>query len=217
MQGIKNMSAVSGFDQPSEQGVSRRRTGYFDSARPYALDEHYWGYLIRSLDPLPLWLVLAQVFSWVAGIVLAIAAFGLWAFPSAQEDLLAFRLALSVVLLGTAAFLLWFASRGARSEIQVDVRQREVREIVRNKAGRPTLIGRYPFEEIGGVFLDRSTARGQYRASHASLVLRYRNTAQMLPVVHGRASDLVALRDRMGRDLMVNVQDRTVAGRHAQV
>lgn len=194
------MSAVSGFEQTAESA----RTGYFDAACPYEVDEHYWGYVIRPLEPVPVRVLVSQAVAWVAGIVLIVATLRLWVFTVAVGDLVMIRLALSIVLLGLSACLLWYASRGMRSEIQVDMRQREVREVVRNRTGQPTLLGRYPFGTIGGVFLDRSGARNQARASHASLVLRYRNTAQMLPVVHGRATDLIALRDRLGRDVIVN-------------
>ena len=81
----------------------------------------------------------------------------------------------------------------------------EVREVVRNRAGKSTLIGRYGFDSIGGVFIDRANAPSP---DVATLVLRYRNTAQTLPVVRGEVSTLEALRNRLGKDLMMDIKPR---------
>lgn len=188
------------------------RAGYFDGRQPFALEERDWGYVIRSNEDPSVWAVAGQFGAWAGGIGAALAAAAQWMLPAAAQSLLPAalvgaplpRLALSLALLLGAAVLLWFASRGLRPEVEVDTARREVRQMVRNRAGRPTLVARHDFETIGGVVLDRGARRGEYRPSHAALVLRYRNTVQMLPVVYGRASDLVSLRDRLGRDLIVD-------------
>ncbi len=180
------------------------RAGYFDGNRPYALEEREWGYVVFPIGEVSPWAVLSQLAAWAAGVAAGVAAAAIWLVPSAVDAMALARVGLTGALLVTAALLLWFASRGLRPEVEIDLRRREVRQMVRNRAGRPTLVARYGFDRIGGVVLDRSAGRGQYRPSHAALVLRYRNTAQMLPVVYGRASDLMALRDRLGRDLIVD-------------
>ncbi len=103
---------------------------------------------------------------------------------------------------------MWFASRGTKLEVQIDTAQGEVREIVRNRAGRPSLLGSYGFDAIGGVFIDRINGQDRLPMGHAVLVLRYLNTAQTMPVAAGREDDLAPLRDRLGRDLMVKTRAR---------
>lgn len=167
------------------------------------IDETYWGYVIWSEEPDPTLVVLGQAVAWLLGAGFAVAALGLWVMPSMAFGgaVLSMKLAASTLLGCTAALLLWFASRGGRTELQVDTSLGEVREIVRNRAGRPSLVGRYGFDAIGSVFLDRSVGK----PGEASLVMRYRNTTQIVSVVHGTIGVLETLRDRLGRDLMTGL------------
>ena len=167
----------------------------------FAIDETYWGYVVRGTDGVPMRVQIAQGMAWFTGICFAIAALGMWAIPMTQfqGEVLPMKLGTTIVMVGFAAYLLWFASRGTHSELQFDTRLGEVREIVRNQAGRPTLIGRYGFDAIGGVHIDRSATRhGQ-----ACLVLRQGNTAQFIPVAWAQERQLLGLRDRLGMDLMI--------------
>lgn len=175
-------------DKPAEQAC-------------FAVDETYWGYVVRCTEAEPGWVIVAQGVAWFAGICLCIGALGLWAVPVTQFDpgLFPMKLGASLIMAGFAVYLLWYASRGTHSELQVDTSLGEVREIVRNQAGRPTLLGRHGFDAIGGVLIDRATLR----KGRACLVLRYGNTARMMPVAWGVESELTALRDRMGHDMMI--------------
>ena len=167
----------------------------------FAVDETYWGYVVRCTEAESVWVRAAQGAAWIAGICSCIGALGLWVVPMTQYDagLLPMKLGASFILAGIAVYLLWYASRGTHSELQIDTSLGEVREIVRNQAGRPTLLGRHGFDSIGGVMIDRTTQR----KGRASLVLRYGNTAQLMPVAWGVESDLTALRDRLGHDMMI--------------
>lgn len=167
----------------------------------FAVDETYWGYVVRGTEDAPLRVQIAQGMAWFTGIGFAIATLGMWAIPLTQfqGDVLPMKLGATILLAGIATYLLWFASRGTRSELHFDTRLGEVREIVRNQAGRPTLVGRYGFDAIGGVHIDRSaTQHGQ-----ACLVLRQGNTSQFIPVAWGPECQLLSLRDRLGLDLMI--------------
>jgi hypothetical protein len=167
----------------------------------FAVDETYWGYVVRCTEAETGWVQVAQGAAWFAGICFCIAALGLWAVPMTQFDpgLLPMKLGATFIMSGIAVYLLWFASRGTHSELQIDTSLGEVREIVRNQAGRPTLLGRHGFDAIGGVMIDRTTLR----KGRACLVLRYGNTAQLMPVAWGQEHELTGLRDRMGHDMMI--------------
>lgn len=176
---------------------------------PYEVEETYWGYIVRSNDKGSTGVVLMQGTSWFLGVGFLVAALGMWLAPGAvmADDLVGFRIGLTAIMAAIGAFLLWFSSRGSLAEVQIDTARGEVREMVRNRAGKPSLLGRYGFDAIGGVHLERAGIqagqRSDLQAGHAELVLRYRNTAQKLHVVSAPESLLVPLRDRMGHDLMV--------------
>ncbi len=186
------------FDAPVVAGWFRR------GPRETVVTETYWGYRVEGLRA-PLWLVGVQGLCWIVGVVLTVVALGLWAVPGAggAASLVAFKLGASVPMLGVAALLLWHSSRGTRMGVEVDLRLGEVREVLSNRAGRTTVLARYGFDAIGGVHLVRGNGT-------STLVLRYRNTAQVLRVAVGYEAELAGLRDRLGRDLMVGRRRRVI-------
>ena len=188
---------------PNIGGYPTRLPGAGKTAEPqcFAVDETYWGYVVRDTEAESAWVQVAQGAAWFAGICFCIATLGLWAMPMTQFDagLMPMKLGATCIMAGIAVYLLWFASRGTHGELQIDTSLGELRELVRNQAGRPTLLGRHGFDAIGGVMIDRTTLR----KGRACLVLRYGNTAQLMPVAWGVESELTALRDRMGHDMMI--------------
>lgn len=167
-----------------------------------ALDETYWGYIIRDMRRSDSMLVAMQLAAGAMAAAFAVATIGLWAMPSMAFTGAAImsKAILSAFFLGMAGVLAWYATRGCRSELQVDLRLGEVREVVRNRAGRATLIGRYGFDSIGGAFLDNAkSAKGT-----ATLKIRYRNTTRTIEVARGPLARIEALRDRLGRDLLAD-------------
>jgi len=188
-------------DMTSNAGGLTINASFGKEPRAYSVDETYWGYIVQKGDGPATPTVILQGMSMFMGASFAAAALGLLLAPhliTGSTDII-MRSGASVLFGAIAAYLLWFASRGSQSEIQIDNTLGEVREVVRNRAGKPSLIGRYGFDSIGGVFLDRANAKG----TRAVLMLRYRNTAQTLPVATGPESELVSLKDRLGRDLML--------------
>lgn len=170
-----------------------------DTSR-HEIDETYWGYIVRSNAPVPTLTAMVQSLALVLGLFCLVATAGLWLIEPGMADAatLGLRLGASMVLAGIGTMLLWYSARGTAPEVQFDCAMGEVREVVRNRSGRPTLVARYGFDAIGGVFIARSKTAGK-----AALVLRYRNTAQVMKVTVGTEAGLVTLRDRIGRDLMV--------------
>jgi hypothetical protein len=118
----------------------------------------------------------------------------------AVTDVLAIKIAAALVMAVLGGLLLWYATRGTAVQVHVDKRMEEVREVITNRTGRNTIIANYGFDAIGGVHLDRSkSCDGQ-----AVLVMRRRNSSVTVPVTAGSEEDLIELRDRMGRDLLLS-------------
>jgi len=168
----------------------------------FSVDETYWGYVVRP-DGKPRFSI--QIQQWAATFIGAgflSAALGIILVPQLTADTMDFtmRAGAAILFAGVAAFCLWFASRGAVAELQIDNNLGEVREVVRNRAGKSTVLGVYGFDAIGGVFIDRR------EGAMSELVLRYRNTPQTLHVARGHVLTLERLRDRLGQDLMLGNQ-----------
>lgn len=190
---MTDLSAAKFVKTQSQDWIKRRTR--FD------LEETHWGYVVRSTDRPGMGVQLTQVLAMLSGGAFAASSLGLVLLPnflSGGVDF-ALRAGAAVIFAGLAAFLLYYASRGTMVELHIDTNQGEVREVVRNRAGRPSQIGRYGFDSIGGVHIDRT---GQ-ATGNAALCLRYQNTAQTVLVAFGYVTDLEALKDRLGQDLII--------------
>ena len=168
----------------------------------FSVEETYWGYIVRPDGRPRLSIRLQQWLATLIGAGFMTAALGLILVPQLTVESMDFtmRAAAAIMFAGVAIFCLWFASRGAVAELQIDNNLGEVREVVRNRAGQSTLLGVYGFDAIGGVYIERK------QGALSELVLRYRNTSQTLPVACGHALTLERLRDRLGQDLMLGHQ-----------
>ncbi|MEL6840479.1 MAG: hypothetical protein AAFP85_14395 [Pseudomonadota bacterium] len=166
----------------------------------FAVEEIYWGYIIRAGHGPSLGVAIAQAVCFFFGVCLLTAAAGLLVLPALFFDggIGTMRLGAAALFGGFATYLLWFASRGTQAEVHVDTSIGEVREVICNRAGKPTTVGAFGFDTIGGIYLntDESTDR-------AILSLQYRNTSQTVMVAEGTEAQLVSLRDRLASDLMV--------------
>lgn len=166
----------------------------------FFVDDVFWGYIIRSGRGPSLGVALAQAFCFFFGVCLLTSAIGILTLPTLffDGDLSSMRLGVAALFGALATYLLWFASRGTRTEVHVDTSVGEIREVICNRAGKPTTVSAYGFDTIGGVYLE--TAKD---AADATLYLRYRNTSQTICVAEGTEAQLLSLRDRLANDLMV--------------
>lgn len=180
-------------------------TGQTFIAKPsgFSVEETYWGYIVRSGRRPGTAVMLAQGVSFFFGACLLSAAIGILLLPTSMFDggLGAIRMGAAVLFAAVALYLLWFASRGSVPELHVDTSVAEIREVLVNRVGRPSTVGCYGFDSIGGIFMEEDIETGM-----ATLILRYRNTAQTVFVAEGTVAQLIPLRDRLGRDLMVDAK-----------
>ena len=161
----------------------------------HRIEEAFWGYRIVPTGAPPLHLIVMQSVAMISGATFFAAAAALLVMTGPND--LVFRLPVTLVITALGLALMWFASRGAMVRIEIDTINGEVRETVCNRTGAVSILGRYGFDCIGGVFLVRPDEAG------ATLVLRYRNTARTLTVARGSDAELSRLRDRLGRDLII--------------
>ena len=174
-------------------------SGEISRKSPFQIDEVFWGYKVLSGQGAPITLVLGQALSFFFGVCLLTATFGVLVLPT-----LFFDGGAGVMRVGAAAFmgmiatyLLWFASRGTIPEVHVDTTDAQIREVVRHRVGKPTIVGFYTFDEISGIFLEETE-----NPDLLQLVLRYRNTDQSVAMAAGTEAQLSPLRDRVARDLI---------------
>ncbi len=170
---------------------------------PYKIEETHWGYIIRATETLGRGVAIAQSICRLLGCAMLAAAFGLWLLPSVLfgADALFMRLFATIVFVSIAALLIWYATRGGQSEVQIDLSRGEVREVIRNHTRKQTLLGSYGFDSVADVTLESGL-----NPAEMDLVLRYRNAGGCLVLASGREADLSILRDRISRDVVVGSQ-----------
>ena len=172
----------------------------------YKVEVTHWGYIVSATYGPGFGIIAAQAISMILGAAFVTAAASLVFIPPlvasiptavATSDDSMIRIGVSVIFAGVGFLFLWYASRGTATELQIDTNLGEIREVVRNRGGKSTLLGRYGFDSIGGVFLNRTCGEAD-----KSLVMRYRNKAQTLLIASGTEESLLPLRNRLGRDLL---------------
>jgi hypothetical protein len=174
-------------------------------APSFRVEDTYWGYIIHSDKGRAVGYAVAQSVSFLLGVAFLTFALGIVALSP-----LVFGAALSPVRIGAAvlfgaaaAYLLWFASRGTQTEVHIDTSTRELREVICNRAGRPTTVGTHDFGTITGVFLD-----GPDHGEIAMLVVQDRDSDYSICLAQAPQGQLLALRDRVARDLLGHAPTR---------
>lgn len=187
--------------------ADRMISGLFKPAPPFSVEDTYWGYIIRCDKGESLGFVALQSVSFLLGVGALIAALGMIALSPLVfgAALTPFRLMAAVLLGAGAAYLLWFASRGTQTEIHIDTSAREVREVIRNRAGRHSTVGTYEFATMTDVFVqDDDEGEG------AMLVLQDDDNGLSLCLARGPVTALGALEERVARDVLGDPQARMV-------
>ena len=162
--------------------------------------ETYWGYIIHSTKPgseramRDMFFRLIMASSWIAVI-------GIWIAPAQMfpASPLFLKLALSVLLLGISYAALALCRPPAGYEFQVDANKREIRTAILNSKGERRGITKASFDEVSDPVMKRKRD-GQGRPSLA-LRIKAHGQETLLPVAIGEEKTLMAVYDRLMRDL----------------
>lgn len=168
-------------------------------ASTFAVEDAVWGYKIKSGRRASFAVALGQAVSFFFGVCFLTAALGILLLPTLffGGDFGAMRVGSAALFGAGAAYLLWFASRGTHAEVHVDTSTNEIREVIANRAGKPTTVAVYGFETISGIFLENNDQNGL-----TQLVLHSGDGIPAMLVAEGTEVQLIPLRDRLARDLV---------------
>lgn len=166
----------------------------------FSVEDVFCGYIIRHGRPAAREVMLAQAVSFFLGVCFLTAAIGMVALPfllgRGGPELIGMG---AGVLFGAIAFyLLWFASRGTDCELHVDTKDAMLREVIANRAGRPTTVAQYSFDDIIEIVLDSPSEDAVGR-----LLLRTQGKGELICIAKALTMQLVPLRDRLAHDLMI--------------
>lgn len=167
----------------------------------FSVEDTFWGYQITTGRAPAIGVIIAQVLSYFIGACLLTLAIGMVTMPVvfSDNDVGVVHIAAAVLYAAVAVYLLWFASRGSQSEVHVDTSVGEIREVIGNRAGKPTTVGTCGFDAIGSVALEPTADPDIFL-----LVLQYHGSDQRMSIAEGGEAQLIPLRDRLMRDLMID-------------
>ena len=173
-------------------------------APAFRVHKAFWGYVVRGNGGPPMLLQVAQ------GIVLALgaafAAGALALLPVGGDGLDPARAGLAIALISLSLLMLWFATRGGVVELQFDLARGELRELVRHRIGRATLVGRHGLGSGATLLVDR----GRAARGHACLILRLRGE-EGLCIAEGPEDAILELRRRLDPELRLTPSRETLA------
>lgn len=175
-----------------------RRTPARADAAP-VLEESHWGYTIRDRDAARGLRCAAYAGSRFVGMVLLMAALGLWILPDTAHsaELFTMKLAAMVMFTVIGAALVWAGRAPRHLEFHVDTKRGELRIGNRDLRGAFRLASVLRFERVASVYMLRSKDRSQ----PTRLFLRLAVGDGAIEVASGPEEGLERLRLRLTRDL----------------
>ena len=162
------------------------------------VEERRWGYILNAPGmasaQLNIWqrlsiLTSAYLLSFAIGCAAPIV-FGLTGAVDPMRLMVAPFFAMTAVPFG------WFATRGTQAYVYVNIYRGELREVVPNLVGKPTVLRRMPFDHIGGVRIDH-----QGTGDRSVLMLREGGEWRRIAFLDGSRRQLSGLREKLAQDL----------------
>lgn len=172
-----------------------------DDAPPssLAVDETYWGYILREPGAESGALSLRDVGLVSVGGLLVLTGLGQWLLPGAlfSADLLLPKIAITAVMLAFGLVCLHMVGRESVVEVQVDTVKREFRVVERDRRGTERLVQRIAMRDIDSAYVKR----GPHPSAGGHLLLRVAHSEAPLHLASGSERELRLLHDRVRRDL----------------
>jgi hypothetical protein len=163
-------------------------------APPVVSDTH-WGYILRPSEEMMARAALLEIAATFSGVLILMLAYAQWMLPGSSDapDLLAMKLAISVILSIFSVVLILAGQRGLVMELQMDRTKQELRLVQRSRRGYGRMIRRMSFADVSSVFLERSKSQRSAR-----LCLRLARTNEVVAILTSDQSHLLELRNDLG-------------------
>jgi hypothetical protein len=166
------------------------------NAATYKIEARDWGYVIKSKRGGGFGLALWQATTLVFGGALAAGALAVIALPLLTVGTVGpMRIGLAVLFGALAIYMLWFGSRGAQSELHVDLDALTISEVMPHRSGPATVIAEFDMGAISSVGCEETDAPEKF-----DLVVRSTSTDRPLWVARGTLDQLAPLQDQLARD-----------------
>ncbi len=163
------------------------------------VNETFWGYVISKGGLAPILAASGELAATVGCIVFGFAAYAHWLLPGSTfgAQLLPFKIASTIMFFVFAILLYLIAHRGLMSEVQIDVKQREVRLVRRNREGASVELDKFEFARVNSVYMKRT----QPDAPSNQLFFEVMGRRAPIWVAMGTAREIESLMIRIREDV----------------
>jgi len=173
------------------------------SGKTLEIQESVSGYTIYEAQPQLMRSKTTECAMRFVGLALILAGYVHWFLPGLPLYAASLPMALMTMActVGAGVSLYFFASRGFRRVVHIDMGARAVTLARINFRERSAICRKIGFDDLQSLFVKRA-ARGQ---SPAQLNIRVRGTGQGFSVLHGDRGELEALHSRICRDVRASI------------
>lgn len=128
------------------------------------VNDTFWGYIIGPGSRQRWRASQGEAVAVMVSLVFGGFAFSQWIAPGqvGGVDLLPFKLAGTAIFFLFAAMLYLMAKKGMSSETQIDLQEREIRIVRRNRADESMTLESYPFNMVVTAYIRRSKHKSMY-------------------------------------------------------
>ncbi len=168
------------------------------------IDPMFWGYIIRGSGLGNVVTLASQIAAAGVGTMLVLSSLIFWSVTGTAHVVHfgGLEYGMSIVLFLFGMVLIWFASHGTNFEFHVNIKDQELREMVRNAKGKTRLLRVIPFDNVSSVFLDRPTQSG----GKVRLSLRLRSCSKVVAIATDTENKLQPIHAQLVRDVLPMAQ-----------
>ncbi|MEL6645125.1 MAG: hypothetical protein AAFQ79_14425 [Pseudomonadota bacterium] len=162
-------------------------------------EETAWGYVVRQKTDRFDHETAFESAGRFLGLILVVCAYGQWFLPATLfgGDAVAMKGAMSFVFGASGVGIYWFATRGLKTDLEVDLTRRELRVVNRNSRGGRRLQLHIGMRDIESAFLRRIKEDD----APAYLMVRPRRGAAPIQLAMGCETELMELQQRLKSDI----------------
>lgn len=163
------------------------------------LIENFWGYIVAPGRGMRVRADLGEGIATIGSLLFGTVAFAQWLMPgvNSHPDLIPFKIGITAVFFVIAGLLYSMAKRGLSSETQIDLHEREIRVVRRNRSEESITLTSCRFDDVDRLEIKRTP--GAFMLSSLYVFTRYDDP----PIQIATSSEIVLepILDRIMNDI----------------
>lgn len=175
----------------------------------FRVSDTFWGYIIGPGERARQRAGIGEILAVLGSLAFGGIAFAQWLLPASNTDplVMPFKIGVTAVFFLISAMLYLMAKKGLTLETQIDLHEKEIRVVRRNRSDESVTLENYRFDQVTAI--DSARSRGKFLLNQLNVGV----AGSMSPVVLATApeSALAPVASRIRADLGLPEEKRTAA------